>query len=66
MLECEKANKFPLTKENSKKEWQGITKIYRQNKKNRGSSNSSIELKNIIKGSIKNNKVRKRRQEIER
>ena len=35
MLECEKAKKFTLSKENSKEEWEEITEIYRKNKKNR-------------------------------
>ena len=35
MLECEKAKKFTLNKENSKEEWEEITKIYRKNKKKR-------------------------------
>ena len=35
MLECAKANKFTLRKENSKEEWEEITEIYRNNKKKR-------------------------------
>ena len=35
VLECEKAKKFTLNKENSKEEWEEITKIYRKNKKKR-------------------------------
>ena len=33
MLECEKARKFTISKENSKGEWEEITEIYRENKK---------------------------------
>ena len=35
LLECEKAKKFTLSKENSKGEWEEITEIYRKNKKKR-------------------------------
>ena len=35
VLECEKAKKFTLSKENSKEEWEEITEIYRKNKKKR-------------------------------
>ena len=35
MLECEKAKKFTLGKENSKEEWEEITEIYRKTKKKR-------------------------------
>ena len=35
MLECEKARKFTISKENSKGEWEEITEIYRENKKER-------------------------------
>ena len=35
VLECEKAKKFTLSKENSKGEWEVITEIYRRNKKKR-------------------------------
>ena len=33
VLECEKAKKFTLSKENRKGEWVKIIKIYRKNKK---------------------------------
>ena len=35
VLECEKAKKFTLSKENSKGEWEEITEIYRKNKNER-------------------------------
>ena len=35
VLECEKAEKFTLSKENSREEWEEITKNYRKNKKKR-------------------------------
>ena len=35
MLECEKAKKFTLSKENIKGEWVEITEIYKENRKNR-------------------------------
>ena len=35
VLECEKAKKFTLNKENSQEEWEEITEIYRKNKKKR-------------------------------
>ena len=35
VLECGKAKKFVLTKENSRGEWEEITEIYRKNKKKR-------------------------------
>ena len=35
VLECEKAKTFTLSKGNSKEEWEGITEIYRKNKKKR-------------------------------
>ena len=35
VLECEKANKFTISKEESKGEWEEITEIYRKNKKMR-------------------------------
>ena len=35
VLECEKAKKFTLSKENIKGEWEEITEIYRENRKNR-------------------------------
>ena len=35
MLECEKAIKFTLSKENSKGEWEEITEIYRKKNKKR-------------------------------
>ena len=31
VLECEKDNKFTISKENSKGEWEKITEIYRKN-----------------------------------
>ena len=33
VFECEKVNKFSLSKENSKEEWEKITEIYIKNKK---------------------------------
>ena len=33
VLECEKAKKFTLSKENSEGEWEEITEIYRKKKK---------------------------------
>ena len=33
MLRCEKANKFTLSKENSKAEWKVITEIYKKTKR---------------------------------
>ena len=35
VLECEKAKKFTLSKENSKEEWKEITEVFRKNKKKR-------------------------------
>ena len=35
VLECEKAKKFTLSKENNKEEWEEITEIYRKNKNKR-------------------------------
>ena len=35
VLECEKAKRFTLSKENSKGEWEEITEIYRKNKNER-------------------------------
>ena len=35
VLECEKAKNFTLSKENSKGQWEEITKIYRKNKSKR-------------------------------
>ena len=35
VLECEKANKFTLSEENNKGEWEEITEVYRKNKKKR-------------------------------
>ena len=35
VLECEKAKKLTLSKENSKEEWEEIREIYRKNKKKR-------------------------------
>ena len=39
VLECEKAEKFTLSKENRKGEWVKIIKIYRKNKKREDCSN---------------------------
>ena len=45
VLECERAKKFTLSKENSKGEWEKITEIYGKNKKEeRTCSNESPGL----------------------
>ena len=61
MLECEKAKKFTLSKENSKGEWKEITEIYRkENKKKR--KHAVIKVQDwykIIKESERKIKIRK-------
>ena len=56
VLECEKAKKFTLSKENSKEEWEEITEIYRKNKKKR-------ELA-VIK--VQDSKIRKKVENTEK
>ena len=38
VLECKKANKLALSKENSKGEWEELTKTYIKNKNNKNES----------------------------
>ena len=45
VLDCEKAKKFTLSKENSREEWEEITKIYRKNKKKREHAQKETESK---------------------
>ena len=60
VLECEKAKKFTLSKENSREEWEEITKIYRKNKKKREHAVIKVQDQHkIIKESGKKNKIRK-------
>ena len=66
VLECEKAKKFILSKENSNGKWEEITEIYRKNKKNRKLAVVKVKEQNkIIKGTGKReqNKKNKREQE---
>ena len=48
VLECEKAKKFTLSKENSKGEWEEITEIYRKNKNERELAVIKIQDQNKI------------------
>ena len=60
VLECGKAKKFALTKENSKGEWKEITEIYRKNKKKRERAVIKVQGQHkIIKENGKNSKIRK-------
>ena len=60
VLECEKAKKFTLSKENSKEEWEEITEIYRKNKKKRELAVIKVQDQHkIIKESEKERKIRK-------
>ena len=63
VLECEKAKKFTLSKENSKGEWEEITEIYRKNKKKRELAIIKAQDQHkIIKESGKKSKIRKKRE----
>ena len=67
VLECEKAKKFTLSKENSNGEWEEITEIYRKNKKKRELAVIKVQnQQKIIKESGKKNKIRKRKKEKRR
>ena len=67
VLECEKAKKFTLSKENIKGEWVELTEIYKENRKNREvaviklqiSTRLALDQHQIIKESGKKNKIRK-------
>ena len=60
VLGCEKANKFTLSKENSKAEWKMITEIYKKNEKNKEVVVIKVQDQNkIIKESKKKNSVRR-------
>ena len=60
VLECEKAKKFTLSKENSKEEQEEITEIYRKNKKKRDLAAIKVQDQHkIIKDSEKKSKMRK-------
>ena len=59
VLECEKAKKFTLGKENSKREWEEITEIYTKNKMKRGLSVIKVQDQHkIIKESEKKSKIK--------
>ena len=63
VLECEKAKKFTLSKENSKEEWEEITEIYRKNKKKRELAIIKAQDQHkIIKESGKKSKIRKMKE----
>ena len=60
VLECEKAKKFTLSKENSKEEQEEITEIYRKNEKKRELAAIKVQDQHkIIKDSEKKSKMRK-------
>ena len=48
VLECEKAKRFTLSKENSKGEWEEITEIYRKNKNERELAVIKVQDQNKI------------------
>ena len=48
VLECEKANKFTISKEESKGEWEEITEIYGKNKKMRQVTVIQVQGQNKI------------------
>ena len=59
LLGCEKDKKFTLSKEDSKGEWEEVTKIYRKNRKKRELAIIKVKDQNrIIKESRKKNKIR--------
>ena len=67
VLECEKAEKFTLSKENSREEWEEITKIYRKNKKKREHEVIKVQDQHkIIKESGKKNKKKRYRKKVEK
>ena len=67
VLECEKAKKFTLGKENSKRKWEEITEIYTKNKMKRELSVIKVQDQHkIIKESEKKSKIKIKEKEKSR